>query len=304
MALPTDTKTPAPPPAAESPPINDGFWMRALALFLVSFANMQWYRRWKKSNWGVFYISSTLCVRCCERTRLNEARAMQLVRQHTAIPAPKIYCSFEHKGLVYILMERMPGKPLANGWVFRSDTSKAKILAQLKPMLAQLRNVPRPSPQNGHGLPKVNADVVSGIDGGQFFDGNLPNKRFWGPFNTVKDFHRGLRGNLMVVPDEYTEERYTDLRKLIALQEDYVASPPVLTHGDLSANNILADGDNVTGIVDWETAAWMPAYWEYTNAWHVNPHNPYWQEEVPKFLEAYPVELEMEKLRRRIYDTY
>lgn len=48
----------------------------------------------------------------------------------------------------------------------------------------------------------------------------------------------------------------------------------------------------------------MPAYWEYTNAWHVNPHNPYWQEEVGKFLEAWPQELEMERLRRKFFDQF
>lgn len=167
-------------------------------------------------------------------------------------------------------------------------------------MIAELRKIPRPPPLNGI----ANIKVISGVDGGQFYDGNLPNKRFWGPFTTVKDFHRELRGNLMAVPDEYTEERFANLRKLLALHENYAASPSILTHGDLSANNILADGDTVTGIIDWETAAWMPAYWEYTNAWHVNPYNPYWQEEVPKFLEAFSAELEMEKLRRQFFDAY
>lgn len=144
-------------------------------------------------------------------------------------------------------MERKPGKPLADGWVFRPDASKAKILAQLRPMIAELRKVPRPPAQDG----VSNVDVVSGIDGGQFFDGNLPKKRFWGPFPSIRDFHRELRGGLMAVPDEHTEERFTDLRKLVALHENYApSSPPVLTHGDLSANNILADGDTVTGIID------------------------------------------------------
>ncbi|ERT03281.1 hypothetical protein HMPREF1624_01587 [Sporothrix schenckii ATCC 58251] len=99
--------------------------------------------------------------------------------------------------------------------------------------------------------------------------------------------------------DTETKERFAALRTLFALHENYKEpQPPVLTHGDLRANNILADGDTVTGIIDWETAAWMPAYWEYTNAWHVNPYNPYWQEEVDRFLKPRPQELEMEKLRR------
>ncbi|OAA58995.1 Protein kinase-like domain protein [Niveomyces insectorum RCEF 264] len=295
------TQTSVLPEGTDSPPINDGFWMRLLTVFLGYVCDKPWYRRWKKSNLGVFYVSSKLCLRCCERTRLNEARAMQLVRDHTSIPVPRVYCSFIHHGLVYILMERLPGKPLSHNWVFRSEDSKARILTQLRSMISELRNVPRPPPPPG--CPS-NTDIVSGIDGGQFYDGNLPKKRFWGPFSTVRDFHRDLRSNLMVVPDECPEERSADLRKLISLHEGYAAVPPVLTHGDLSANNILADGDIVTGIIDWETAAWMPAYWEYTNAWHVNPYNPYWQEEVGKFLEAWPAELEMEKLRRKFFDVY
>jgi aminoglycoside phosphotransferase (APT) family kinase protein len=60
--------------------------------------------------------------------------------------------------------------------------------------------------------------------------------------------------------DEYTKEWIRDMRALMTMHEDCVPpSPPVvLTNGDLSANNILADGDTVTGITDWETAAWMP----------------------------------------------
>lgn len=62
------------------------------------------------------------------------------------------------------------------------------------------------------------------------------------------------------------------MRALMTPHENYAPTgPPILTHGDLSANNILAGGDTVTGIVDGEPAAWMPAYWEYTNTWHVNP---------------------------------
>ncbi|EPE07942.1 hypothetical protein F503_00725 [Ophiostoma piceae UAMH 11346] len=303
----------------DASPINDNFLMRVVTLALFQLGRRRWYRRWQKQpNLGVLHISSKVSLRCSQRTLLNEGRALQIVKQNTSLPVPKVYCSFKYRGRVYILMERMPGKSLSKGWVFRSDESKAKILAQLQSMIAELRKVPRPlgqPPRNGvsdAGTASTasttnntdNTNVVSGIDGGQFYDGNLPNKRYWGPFATVEDFHRALKGGLVKVPDDYTEERFDDLRKLVALHESYVASPPVLTHGDLSANNILADGDTVTAIIDWETAAWMPAYWEYTNAWHVNPYNPYWQEEVGKFLDEWPEELEMEKLRRKFFDQY
>ena len=35
-----------------------------------------------------------------------------------------------------------------------------------------------------------------------------------------------------------------------------------LTHNDLGPHNILVDEHwNITGIVDWESCAWMPEYW-------------------------------------------
>ncbi len=253
-----------------------------------------------KRNLGVLYVSSRLRIHCTEHTMLSEARVIQLVSQHTSIPVPKIYCSFKYRGFVYILMERLPGRPLAHGWVRRSAESKARILEQLRRMIEELRTVPQPPPLAG-GPPSSN--VVSGMDGGLFYDGNLPDKRFWGPFATIRDFHRELRSYMAEVPED-RDDVYPGLRKLISYHEETAFTPPVLTHGDPSAFNILADGDTVTGIVDWETAAWMPAYWEYTNAWHVNPYNPYWQEEVDKFITPWPEALEMERIRRRFFDVF
>ncbi|PTU20112.1 hypothetical protein P175DRAFT_0510055 [Aspergillus ochraceoroseus IBT 24754] len=45
----------------------------------------------------------------------------------------------------------------------------------------------------------------------------------------------------------------------------------LITHGDLSGLNILIHGDDIVGIIDWETAGWYPSYWEYTSAHQVNP---------------------------------
>ncbi|CAK7230210.1 hypothetical protein SBRCBS47491_007509 [Sporothrix bragantina] len=106
--------------------------------------------------------------------------------------------------------------------------------------------------------------------------------------------HQTPRKWLQESPSWTDQERRLDNEA----KSNYVAGPAVLTHGGLSANNTMADGDKVTAIIDWETAAWMPDYWEYANTWFVNPCNPYWQEEVPMFLEKYLVGFEMEMLRR------
>ncbi|KAH8084299.1 hypothetical protein BXZ70DRAFT_1002380 [Cristinia sonorae] len=53
-------------------------------------------------------------------------------------------------------------------------------------------------------------------------------------------------------------------------------------HGDLLPQNILVEGSTITAIIDWETAGFYPAFWEYcrmhcsqlmTPAWgHVLSH--------------------------------
>ena len=74
---------------------------------------------------------------------------------------------------------------------------------------------------------------------------------------------------------------------------------PVFTHGDLSSLNIIVRGDDVVGIIDRESAGWYPSYREYSMAWNGHPWNVLWKEEVNKFLDATPEEVEIETTRHR-----
>lgn len=105
------------------------------------------------------------------------------------------------------------------------------------------------------------------------------------------NFHKYFRNDLKPQPG-----LRADLSELISLQEN-TPSALVFTHGNLSSLNILVSGDEVVGIIDWETAGWYPSYWEYTTAWNVNLQNPFLQDEVEKFPEPMPEELAMETLR-------
>lgn len=77
----------------------------------------------------MFFISSKLSQRFCERTRLKEACATRLVRDHTFMAVPKVYCRFTRRDLVYIFKEQLSVKLLSKNWVFQFDESKATILA-------------------------------------------------------------------------------------------------------------------------------------------------------------------------------
>lgn len=183
-------------------------------------------------------------------------------------------------------MERSRGRDLSQNWTQRSEDSKARILAQLKTLITELRRI---VPQDRVG--------VSNVDGGPIFDQRLPDKSFWGPFATIQEFHWELHHGLELGD---FEEAFPGLRELI----DFHNGPwegPVFTHGDLSSLNIMADRDAVTGIVDWKSAGWMPPYWEYTSAWHVNPRNTFWRDAVDRFLTPLPHELEIERIHRRYF---
>ena len=131
----------------------------------------------------------------------------------------------------------------------RSTESKEKILAQLKKMVQELRLLPPPSPH------------ISNVDGGPVYDCRFPGtSSIVGPFDTIHDFHdflcNGVQADPMNLPD---------VNRMVMLQ-DHPWPMPVFTHGDLSSFNILAHGDDIVGIIDWEMSGWYPSYWEYSMA--------------------------------------
>ncbi|OAR05358.1 hypothetical protein LLEC1_05976 [Akanthomyces lecanii] len=270
--------------------INDGFAVRWAVIILYWLASLRCFR-WLFPRAGpVIFLSPRLCVKATPFTSIAEASAMRFVAGHTSVPVPKVYSAFEHKGIGYIVMERIDGVMLARGWRQRTPESQRRILGSLRGMIQQMRQIPAPA---GCG--------VSNVDGGPIYDGRLPGPNFWGPFQTIHDFHRELRAG--VDEPEYAGTAIPELGPLIAFHNQPWPHP-VFSHGDLSSLNILARGDEIVGIVDWETAAWMPPYWEYTSAWNVNPQNQFWQQEVDHFLEPFPEALVMEAIRRKYNNDY
>lgn len=254
--------------------INATFWRRCLTLLEIKLKH----RRGLRYS-SVLFLSNKRCVKYDARSQLSEAHTMLFIAQYTSIPVPKIHCAFRHKNRTYIVMERMAGDKLAQGWYQRSPDSKAKILSQLRRIMDEMRSIP---PPEGTG--------VASVTGGSLWDCRLPKSEIFGPFPCVAHFHRYLNQGF-----KYHPENYPRINELLSLHER--TWPLCFTHGDLSSLNILVQGDKVTGIIDWETAGWFPSYWEYTTACNVNPGNLFWRDYIDEFLEPMPEELHMEKIR-------
>lgn len=244
-------------------------------------------KRVRPRKGNVLMLTDRFCVKYGELVQLSEASTLRFISQNTSIPVPKVYCAFEHAGINYIVMERIQGHIIGRGWVDRSEESKAKLLSQLSKMVYEMRSLPCPE-----------GTKIASIEGGPLYDSRVPGQNLcFGPFETLQDFHRYLRMDM-----ECDEQSHPDARQFI---EQYNRTwPLVFTHGDLSSLNIMVRGDEIVGIVDWETAGWYPSYWEYTTASQVNPQNSFWIHEIDKFLEPMPDELAMERTRWELFGNF
>ncbi len=83
------------------------------------------------------------------------------------------------------------------------------------------------------------------------------------------------------------------------------------THADLHPGNILVQEHTVDGggsggkryritvIVDWETAGWYPAYWEYAGGVVSYLWDSDWLEKLERIIEAFPLEAAMISMVKR-----
>lgn len=229
-------------------------------------------------------ISKHRIVKTGDGVSLIEAATMRFVAENTSLPVPKVYCSFVRKKRVYIVMERIRGEEIPKAWGKLSERSRQKIFAQLRRMFQELR-APKPPPDTGVG------NCISG----SLHDSRIPQSapRF-GPFHSIQEFHQWFR-NYLQSPDNIQDR---DIKEMIAKQDEPWPLP-VFTRGDLNPFNILVRGDDVVGIIDWEFSGWYPHYWEYTSAWCGNITRTEWQDQIGKFLDPFPAELEMEITRQR-----
>ncbi|KAI1136853.1 kinase-like protein [Hypoxylon sp. FL0543] len=258
---------------------------------LISLRSARWCRKYRPTG-RCQPISKKLVVKTGPSVHLTEAATMAFVAKHTSIPVPRVHCSFIHNNRAYIVMDRIEGDVIGNIWETLSDADRDNIVSQLRRMLRELRAI-QPPPGTG----------VESCVGGSLRDPRMTRSRpRFGPFRTIEAFHSWLRGGHRLedfpngFPNREDEHDWENFKEMVARQ-DRPWPGPVFTHADLNPCNILVRGGQVVGIIDWEVAGWYPPYWEYTSACYLPI--PAWQEIVPRFLDPWPEELEMEATRQR-----
>ncbi|OTB15055.1 hypothetical protein K445DRAFT_318431 [Daldinia sp. EC12] len=179
----------------------------------------------------------------------NEANALDMIRQHTTIPVPKVLDMVNDLSSpwpqAYLLTTRGPGSSLERCHDVLLDKDIERIAAQLKDYIAQLRDIPR----------SVCSDTaICNTLGDACRDPRILSADPIGPFADEVAFSQMLR---------FSDDPARRGHKI------------VFTHANIRPCNILVDqipqldgsmGWSVTGIVNWEFAGYYPEYWDYTKA--------------------------------------
>ncbi|KAI0708560.1 hypothetical protein C8Q76DRAFT_745063 [Earliella scabrosa] len=172
-----------------------------------------------------------------------------------------------------LILTRQPGTPLVELWPELSQSQRETIKSHLCDLLIRMRARQFPY----YGRPGHQPYVLVSEFGAETH-AYCMSRSEW-------DDSR-IHALLAVAPDA---ARASDLERV---QRETKGADnwdrPVLTHGDLSDRNILVDPDTLalTGLLDWEMANVMPAYFEYVAARLSGGHMPEWRRELLDVLRA------------------
>ncbi|KAI0198917.1 hypothetical protein F4808DRAFT_434249 [Astrocystis sublimbata] len=198
----------------------------------------------------------------------SEAATMAFVQEHTAIPSPKLHdwgCESDAEnplGAVgYILMEKMPGRPL--DWQMATTSQKEKVMQQLVDVFLEIEK--HPFDAVGSLIPskdKSNTFEVSGIAHHAIYYQRPRGPK--GPFpSSLEAARSAIKLYLAMIAsgeigaswpiDVYLVHRYR-LDLLDWVGEDLFRDDKFyLKHPDDKGDHILVDDDfDITGIIDWE----------------------------------------------------
>lgn len=99
-------------------------WIRILVVLSIRFVSYTGLIRCFKRKGGVIFISGGICIKISSASASTEPQTLAFVRHCTSLPVPKVYYAFEKDNRNYMIMERLHGNNLAQGWTRRSALSK------------------------------------------------------------------------------------------------------------------------------------------------------------------------------------
>ncbi|KAK0476343.1 hypothetical protein IW261DRAFT_1490773 [Armillaria novae-zelandiae] len=216
-----------------------------------------------------------------------EAIATQFVSENTTIPVPHILDvissgpkdrSSPSMQRNFVLSTAIPGIMFGRSGVSADHLTEEKasvFVDTLRGWFDQLRALPPPS------------HAISGVNGASFFSYRIDSGEVVGPFASQEEFH----AQYFCTPWEPLDDRI----RAALVKRQSTEYRICFTHGDITPTNILVDNQiRPVGLVDWECAAWMPEYWEYTRAIYIRQSYKGWWNLFRRIFPDYDDELDVE----------
>ncbi|CAJ2512606.1 Uu.00g007250.m01.CDS01 [Anthostomella pinea] len=234
-------------------------------------------------------IEEDMLVKYGTHVSLAEAEAMEYVRRHTSVECPTVHGAYVLDGCGYIIMSFEHGKLLPEFWQKASEQEKEAVIAKLQQYFSELRS--------------LKSDYVGGFNRspsvmGEFeWDFHKTDHKY-GPYPDEHGFNEGIVDALSrssPSPENTDPESpgYNNMYALRQLVHSLRNHEIVFTHGDLNAGNILIRDDLTVVILDWYTAGFYPAYWEWYKAtWH-GVFTPSFIRQLERFVPPYWIEAEI-----------
>ena len=201
---------------------------------------------------------------------VGEFRALQLVQKYTSIPVPSPIDLISTSQGSYMITSRMPGTIIGQRLDLWTDEDFDQMVLDLRKYIAELRTIPNPY---------ISKYSICNAVGEACIDWRLNGgATTTGPYENEEVFNDSLR--IGILPD-------------LVHRSDHKI---VFTHGDISMRNILVEDGRISGIVDWETAGWLPEYWEYIKCHYIVKRTTRWLDVVDRVFEGkYLKELDIER---------
>lgn len=196
---------------------------------------------------SVFVLDGRTVVKMGDNVFHAEAETMRFIRENTSIPVPKVRKVFRDKQTKHlaIAMQYIEGATLEDVWQDLEDIDRDTVVEQLRCYMDELRNF------KGTFIGSIDGTVCNDPYFYHAIGGN-------GPFPDENEFNQGI-------VEAMRDDRSTCLLEKASelWLKNMNGHESVLTHNDLEPRNILIDGSEVVGILDWENAGYYPEYWEY-----------------------------------------
>ncbi|KAF9105807.1 Phosphotransferase enzyme [Mortierella sp. AM989] len=218
----------------------------------------------------------------------SEVATMEFLAAETSIRVPKVYAWDSNPsnpvGAEYIIMEKIPGVSLGSIWVNLTLDDKKHFVGKILDIMLLLFNTTFDKIGSLYRDSKTHSYEVGLIVCDLFFDGKRGDMDLdRGPWKSTGEYlgalirseavyikaQRDDKGSSKDDDDDYDEDDVDDILQACAEMEKIIPyfcpSDPALErfclhHSDLHLYNVMVEGNEITGIIDWESTGAYPTW--------------------------------------------